>query len=477
MARCRRSRRPSADEKGWGFTRADDPRRRLRRVEPGGRRRAMRNVLEGLFWLTAYLALVLLPLWILMIDPPPGLGFWWDFALAAGFAALSMLCVQFVLTARFRRATAPYGIDIIYFLHRDLAVVALLFVVAHACILLAQNPAFLATFDPRRAPGHMFSGAAATGVLFLLVLSSLCRKQLRLEYDLWRIAHAVLAVAAVLLALIHVTGASYYLSAPWKRTVWTGIVAGWASCGLHARVVRPWRLSRRPYRVTDIEEERGSAWTLTLEPVGHAGFAFLPGQFAWVTLRASPFAMKEHPFSISSAPQAGGRLQFTIKELGDFTRTVRTIRPGETAHVDGPYGALTIDRHPAPGYVFIGGGIGMAPLMSMMKALAERGDSRRHVLFMANGSRERATFWEAVEQLSGRLNLYVVHVLEEPPAGWSGERGRVTREVLERHLPENRQSLEYFLCGPRPMIAAVERALHELGIPLARFHSELFDLV
>lgn len=199
--------------------------------------------------------------------------------------------------------------------------------------------------------------------------------------------------------------------------------------------------------------------------------------FSWLTLRHSPFAMKEHPFSMSSAQDAGGRLEFTIKELGDFTRTIGTVQPGETAYVDGPYGAFSIDRYDAPGYVFIGGGIGMAPLISMLKTLAHRRDRRPHVLIMANSKQERATFWEAVEDLGACLNVRAVHVLEEPSETWTGERGYVTQEILQRHLPEQRADLEYFVCGPVPMITAVEQALYRLGVPVGRIHSELFDLV
>jgi predicted ferric reductase len=229
--------------------------------------------------------------------------------------------------------------------------------------------------------------------------------------------------------------------------------------------------------VASVTAERGDAWTVAVEPLGHTGFPFEPGQFAWLTLRHSPFAMKEHPFSMSSAPDARGRLEFTIKALGDFTRTVDGIAPGETAYVDGPYGAFSVDRHRAPGCVYVGGGIGMAPIMSMLRALAARGDRRPHVLFMANSRWERATFREAVTSLEDRLDLRVVHVLEEPPEGWAGEVGYVTREMLDRHLPPERRELEYFICGPTGMIAAVERALYGLGVPLGHFHSELFDLV
>jgi predicted ferric reductase len=438
----------------------------------------MRAVLQGIAWIAVYLALVTAPLVVLLAgDPRPGGGFAWDFAMALGFAALAMMGVQFFLTARFRRATAPYGIDLIYFFHRYLAVIALVLVLAHAFIVIVEVPAFVQALNPLVAPRYLFSGVLSSAALIALVSSSLWRKRIGLPYDAWRVAHVVLAVAAVAFAIGHVEGVGYYVASPPARLLWAVIVSTWLAVLLYVRLLKPWLLHRRPYRVASVTQERGSSWTVAVEPLGHSGFAFEPGQFSWLTLRHSPFAMREHPFSMSSAPQVGGRLEFTVKELGDFTRTVGQIAPGETAYVDGPYGAFSVDRYRARRYVFIGGGIGMAPVMSMLRALAARGDRRPHLLFMANSVWERATFREAVARLEERLDLSVVHVLETPPQGWTGETGYLTQEILDRHLPVERGALEYFICGPKPMIEAVERALYGLGVPLGRFHSELFDLV
>jgi len=439
----------------------------------------MRQVLAGTFWIVVYLALVLAPLFVLLFGPtPPGAGFGWDLSMALGFAGLGMMGVQFMLTARFRRATAPYGIDVIYYFHRYLGVIALVVVVAHPALLWVVNPAIGVFFNPIRAPWHMSAGVFSLAALVVLAVTSLWRQQLHIHYEGWRVGHSLLAVGAVALALLHVEGAGYYVSSPWKRVLWSGIAVSWIAVLGYVRLVRPWRLLRAPYRVVEVVPERGDAWTLVVEPLGHQGFSFQPGQFAWLTLRSSPFAMKEHPFSFSSSPaRAGGRLQFTIKELGDFTRTIKDVRPGEIAYVDGPYGAFTIDRHPAPGYVFIAGGIGIAPIMSMLRALADRGDRRPLLLLYAYRRWERLTFREAIDGLTARLDLRVVYVLGEPPEDWRGERGWITRDVLERHLPDNRIQGRYFVCGPEAMTQAMERLLYELGVPIRRLHSELFDLV
>lgn len=439
----------------------------------------MKPILSALFWFGAYLVVVTAPLFVLLFGPtpPPG-GFWLDFAMALGFAALAMMGVQFILTARFRHATAPFGIDIIYYFHRFLAIFALMIVVLHYLIIRINNPAILGTANPADAPAHMTAGRVAIVLFAFLIISSLARRRLGIAYERWRWMHALGATTAFALALWHVLGAGYYVGTYWKQVLWTGYGLFWIALIGHVRIVRPWLLMRKPYRVAEVRRERGDVFTLALEPVGHAGMQFQPGQFAWLTLGDSPFALKEHPFSIASSAARTGAIEFGIKEVGDFTRAASTAQPGQRAFLDGPYGAFSTERHPAaPGYVFIAGGIGIAPIMSMLRTLADRGDQRPLILFYGNWNWERVLYREELETLATRLNLQVVHIIGEPPDDWRGERGLPTQAMLERHLPANRGELHCFLCGPTAMTQAAENWLAALGIRPAHIHNELFEWV
>ncbi len=248
----------------------------------------------------------------------------------------------------------------------------------------------------------------------------------------------------------------------------------------YIRVLKPVLLLRRPYEIESVLPERGNAWSLTIQPVGHSGFKFMPGQFAWITVGNSPFSEAEHPFSFSSSADQQGKLTFTIKELGDFTRKIKTLQPGQKAYVDGPFGHFSVDRHPnAEQFAFIAGGVGITPIMSMMRTLAQRGEKRPLTLIYANRDWESVTFREEIDRLQDSLALTVVHVLEKPPTDWNGETGFVTQAILERHLPkaQRRNTIEVFICGPQPMMNAVEQALSNLGVPFGDYHSEQFYLV
>jgi len=433
---------------------------------------------RAILWLGVYLALVLAPLFVLLAESAPGGGgFWYDLSLALGFAGAAMMAVQFVLTARFKRMTAPYGIDIVYYFHRYLAVVGVLIVLAHPIILVVADPVYLTYLDPTEAAWHMTAGVVSVVLLLLLVAVSLLRRRLGLHYDEWRATHAVLAILAVGLAFAHIDGVGYYVSSGWKRGLWMLIAASWIGIIVYVRLAKPLLLLRHPYRVVAVTAERGDAWTLVVEPEGHAGMRFTPGQFAWLVLRSSPFAMREHPFSISSAPRTSGGVEFTIKELGDFTSTIGTVQPGEICYLDGPYGSFGIAGSHAAELVFIAGGIGIAPMASILRFLAEQGDRRPLTLIHACGSWSRVPMRDEMTCLAERLALRVVWVVEDAPPDWRGEVGRVDQALLDRHLPSDRTAVEVLVCGPMPMIDSVEHALYRLGVPMGNSHSELFDLV
>jgi predicted ferric reductase len=435
------------------------------------------SALSSAVWVALYLVLALAPLLIAVsISTPPGNGIGWDFAIALGIGALGLMGAMLLLTARFRRATAPFGVDVIFYFHRLIGIAILGIALLHALILLGLEPPLWLYLMPD-GPGSMHAGLGALAALGLLVGSSVARKALHLHYDMWRKVHAVLAVTVLTLSVVHVAGINYFFSVPAMRFLLVLLAVFWLALVIYVRVIRPIQLWRRPYEVESVIPERGRAWTLTLSPFGHSGFRFLPGQFAWLTIGHGPWSMQEHPFSIVSSAQQPGRIAFTIKALGDFTATVGTIAPGQTAYVDGPYGAFSPDRGEATGLVLIAGGIGIAPLMCMLRTLADRGDQRPVTLVYAYRDLDNLTFREELDSLAGRLQLRTVIVLREPPADWSGERGTLTPEMFARQLPVDCRLCQYYVCGPQPMLAVVETALRKAGVSLGRMHFEIFDWV
>lgn len=438
----------------------------------------MRQTLRGLFWITVYVAVALSPVLVARLEGSrPGQGFVTDLSVALGFVALTILVLQFGLVARLARVSAPFGIDALIQYHRQIGFLATVLALAHPALVFWNDPKKLSLLYFPEAPMRARFAVSSVVCLLLLIASSVWRKQLRLRYETWQLLHGVLATAVVGFAVAHMLLVGYYSSGPWQRALWLAI--GGALVGIIAwmRVVKPLLLVRRPWRVRATSRERGDAWTVHLQPDGHSGMRFVPGQFGWIYLSQSPFTISPHPFSFSSSAERTDEVTMTIKARGDFTSTIAKIEPGTRAYLDGPYGSFSCDENEGFGFVFIGGGVGITPLVSMLRTMADRGDTRPVVLLHGSKTHDSILFREELAALEKALHLTVVHVLETPHEGWTGETGFITAPLLRRHLPKRYPHFRYFVCGPTPMMDAMEQALVSVGVPDDHVHTERFDMV
>jgi len=429
-------------------------------------------------WIVVYLLFALFPLLVLLLHPlPSGRGFWTEFSVALGFIGLALMALQFVLTARVNRIEASYGIDILLQFHRYTAMVAFVMVLVHPVILFIVQPETLQLLNFFQAPWRARMAVLAMLAFLAMVVTTIWRKQLKIPYEPWRASHSILAVLAVGLGFGHAIGVGNYLGLFWKAMLWSGIMLISLWLIIYVRLVKPWLMTKKPYIVEAVYPQRGDVWTLALRPLGHAGFTFQPGQFAWLTLNITPLSMREHPFSMSSSGDRADRIEFGIKAIGDFTKRIKDYKPGTKAYLDGPYGVFTIDRYwDTAGFVLIAGGVGITPIFSILLSAAERKDDRPFLLIYAAATWDDVTYRENLEELKQALDLKIVYVLRKAQDDWEGETGYVDQALLEKYIPLHRGTRQYFICAAPVMMDAVERALFELNVPITNIHMEHFNL-
>ncbi|TPG29840.1 ferredoxin reductase family protein [Mycolicibacterium hodleri] len=439
----------------------------------------MRTALRVPAWIGAYLAVVVVPLIFAVIGVvDDDRGFWREFTVALGFVGLSMMGLQFVLVARVKTVAAPFGEDALVHFHRYMGYAGTCFILAHPILLIVLvDPSYIERVNPFTAPWAGRFGTLAIVCLVAVIVTSVWRAALRMSYEVWQAVHLVLSTVAITAALVHVELIGHYVNAPWKRALWVVMTLGFLLMFLWVRIVRPLLRTRRPWEVVSVVSDAGGVNTVSLRPVGHAGFTFAPGQFGWLSINRSPFALTQHPFSFSSNGDDPATLQMSIKELGDFTRTIGSITPRTRAYVDGPHGVFSPDRYNGPGFVFLGGGVGIGPLMSMLRTFATRGERRPCYLFFGVPRIEDATFRDEIDSLTRQLALTVVYVVSNPSPDWTGEHGFITVDTLRRHLPAAYGTLQYFICGPNAMQDAMELALGAMGLAGDRVHTERFNFV
>ncbi|TVS13805.1 MAG: hypothetical protein EA424_20955, partial [Planctomycetaceae bacterium] len=408
----------------------------------------------------AYLLVAILPLGIAYFSAvDEGRGFWIEFGVGLGMVVFALLGMQFITTARFRWVAPYVGSDAVIYFHRQAGILTLLIFLAHPLILFTADPAYLAYLDPRVNFLRAVFLIAATVAVVLVVLLPLCGLRYGLSYEWWRLTHGLLAAAVLVVGLAHSLMVGHYVSGLAVQASW--VVATLVALGLliYIRVIKPLRMLRKPYRVAEVIPERGDVYVLALEPDGHGGMNFAAGQYAWLTLGETPFSLQQHPFSMLSSAKVRERIEFAIKEAGDFTSTMKDVRPGTRAFLEGPYGAFRIDPR-AEAAVMVVGGIGATPALSMLRTARDLGDCRPLVMIYGNVRHDQIAFRDELETLTSELELKVVHVLSEPEPQWTGESGNITKEILDRYLaPLADRDVQYFVCGPTPMMDLVEHAL------------------
>ena len=314
-------------------------------------------------------------------------------------------------------------------------------------------------------------------LLILVVWMAEYRQKLNIPYTFWKIWHGILAIFMVSLALLHIFMAGSYTDLPWKRALWIGYSVLFILMMLYTRVIYPLKLIRRPYRVFHVKKERGDVWTIRLKSEKGPQLSFSPGQFVWITAWKTPFSDTEHPFSFASSAEQKDFLELSIKTVGKFTNRIPKLKPGEKVYLDGPYGSFNLDHFTdAKSFVLIPGGIGVTPIMSILRTMADRRDQRPIKLFYSNQTWDTVSFREEVAELEKKLNMQVIYTIEKPPEDWQGESGFLNAAILKKYIPQDWFSAdtEVFLCGPAPMMNAVEKSLHQVGFEENKVHSERY---
>jgi len=279
-----------------------------------------------------------------------------------------------------------------------------------------------------------------------------------------------------LLTLHHATDAGRYSDDTALAMFWLVMVIIAFATLLQVYVIRPLLQLRSPYRVVSVKPIARATWELVLEPERGSAIEFDAGQFVWLTVGRSPFSITEHPFSMSSCPSDLPRVAFVIKEVGDFTRSVGTIPTGSAAFVDGPHGNLVVADTPCAGIVLIAGGVGAAPVFSILRQLRHDNDRRPIKLIYGNRIADQIMYASELDAMREDMNLEIHHVLSEPPPDWSGAVGQIDESLLAKVLDfDDRDAWLYVVCGPSPMIDSVEDGLSRLGIPLRQVVAEKFS--
>ncbi|MDI9244664.1 ferredoxin reductase family protein [Marinobacter sp. CHS3-4] len=440
----------------------------------------MSGLMKPFLLVIVYLVAVVTPLILSALVGGPPRQFHQELASGLGILAFSMVLMEFVLSGRFRAISNGVGLDVTMRFHQVMARTALVFALLHPLLYQGTPTAGPRPWDPTRQLTLTTDfSALSTGIIAYLLLAGLVvmaigRTQLNYKYETWRLIHGVGALLIAVLLLHHTVYAGRYGSHPVMTWVWLALTALAVGSLLTVYLLVPLYQRTRPWSVTSIIHLTPKQWEVTVTPEGHRGLDYKAGQFVWLNVGHSPFSMRENPFSICSAPAGGPDVSFMIKELGDFTSSLNQIKNGTRAYLDGPYGNLSVDGRDEPGVALIAGGVGLAPLLGILRQMHMTGDSRKVKLIYGNRVVDQIAYREELEQTLGEENL--TYVLSEPPKEWHGETGLIDAPLIDRTFSEQEfRDWVFVMCGPGVMMDAVEDHLIKRGTPGHQILSERFS--
>ncbi len=237
-------------------------------------------------------------------------------------------------------------------------------------------------------------------------------------------------------------------------------------------------------KVKEVINETKDAVTVVFDNPAEGALTYKPGQFLTLIFSLEGESVRR-AYSLCSAPGIDSYPAVTVKRVegGKVSNHINdNVKADDTVEVMAPAGVFTADvnkknkRH----VVLFAGGSGITPMMSIMQTVLNTESSAIVSLVYANRDEESIIFKDKLDGLKAKYGkqLNIVHVLENPPAGWSGHTGRLTPDLVQTILKSLPKKLfkprEYFMCGPAGMMEQIEVAFQKYKLPKDKLRKESF---
>jgi predicted ferric reductase len=370
------------------------------------------------------------------------------------------------------RFLEPYfgGLDRMYFIHKNINMLALLVIVVHLIIVPTSDAG---------GPGVWIAWITFPSILILVLQTisprvPLISNFIRLTYDKWRSQHKFLGVFYILGATHMLMVQPLIMNAQIVFTYVETIIAIGIAAYLYKEFLRDRLKKRYPYVVQDVKKLNGTVAQVTLRASeGGAGkLNHRAGQFLYVHFDSDRTLQEPHPFTISSAPYEDD-LRLSIKSSGDWTQYMHeNLKAGARAFVDGPYGEFNY-RTGSQKQIWIAGGIGITPFMSWMRDFesnstpSTRAGGREIDFFYTTAVPEEALFLDEIQKAE-------THTGFRARISHSSRDGRLSADkvVAASGDPAGK---DIYMCGPVPMVEVFRNAFVAKGEPSGKIHYEEFN--
>lgn len=371
-----------------------------------------------------------------------------------GFLFLSLLIFSGD-TARF--FDKFFGLDRIIKFQRKFALATMLFVLLHPIFFILSSKSILSYIIPDFSVIPLALGTISLYIFIIVMTASKIYK--RISYNVWQYIH-ILTYILFFFSLYHAFNWGSDSGNLFVGVIYLILLAAIIVGTIYRTNYKLKQRHAGKFYVQEIKNETKDVFTLALKP--EKKFLFQAGQFCFLRLNKDKLYAR-HPFTISSSPKEA-ELRFTVKLTGRFTKALSELKRGEEVIVDGPFGIFTIEDYDKD-LVFIAGGVGLAPFMSIIKDKIEDNKTQNVVLLYGSKTKEDIIYKEQLDNIKKDWFKKAYVLSDDHSFSKTGEyeTGYINKKIVEKYVRNTNDPL-FYICGPEFMKNSLKKILNELGV-------------
>lgn len=400
------------------------------------------------------------------------------FGRLSGLIAAGSALLQFMLMGRIGWIEGGFGLDNIAKLHRKNGYVVIISIYIHILLVtfgyalgsmvgfISQYVTFFNTFE------DVSKATIAAGLFTAVVGTSIYIVRKNLKFERWYIVH-LLVYAAIILAFSHqlAVGGSFTANPVYSK-IWTGLYLFVAANVIYYRFLSiVINYLRFGFRIERVEAETNGITSVYISGKNLKKFDAKAGQFIMIRILARKYCLQEHPFSLSKVT-TNEHMRITVKDSGDYTAMIQSLKPGSRVMVAGPFGAFTRAKASNAKRLYLAGGIGVTPLRSLIEEGIKSDDDA--ILVWSNKASVDEIYQTELPSFEASSKLRIIRFFSrEKKSGFQS--GRMTADIISQLIPDVKERSIY-ICGPGKFIVELEKDLLQSGIASGQIHTEKFSL-
>lgn len=385
-----------------------------------------------------------------------------------GLVGLTMYSLDMFLSGRFK-FTEDYfgGMNKVYIAHHILGGISLILLLIHPIMLAsALIPTSFLSAANYILPGSDWTIDLGITSLLLTISLLVATFYIDLPYEFWKFTHKFLGLA-FFLGAIH----GFLVSSDLTRDIlFRDYMLLISSIGIFAYTYRTllykFFIERVEYSIKEIDYLAPNVIEVHMMPTTK-NLSYAPGQFVFIDFEKSNLPKEVHPFSLTSSP-TDKYLSLAAKAEGDFTKKLIDLHINSIVRVEGGFGRFSYMLYPKKKQIWVAGGIGISPFVSMAKSLENNPDYEISLYYSVKNKSE-ALYFDKLSQIATQgVGLKFI-------PWYSQESGRLTAKTITDQ-EDGINDKEIFICGPPPMMKGFIDQFKKLGVKNSRIHSEEFSM-